>query len=35
LVGVSEDDAVEAVVVVKLGKDREVQPSGIHRRNGC
>src|SRR5437867_12965887 len=35
LVGVSEDDAVEAVVVVKLDEDREFQPCGIHRRNGC
>ena len=34
LVGVSEDDAVKVVVVVKLGEDREVQPCGIHRRNG-
>ena len=35
LVRVSENDAVEAIVVVKLGEDREVQPGSIHRRNGC
>jgi hypothetical protein len=26
LLGMSKDDAIEAIVVVKLGKDREVQP---------
>jgi hypothetical protein len=35
LLGMPKDNAIEAVVVVKLGEDREVQPCGIHRRNGC
>src|SRR5262249_54357329 len=33
LLGMSEDDAIEAVVVMKLGKYREVQPGGIHFGN--
>src|SRR4029453_34953 len=34
LLGMSEDDAIEAVVVFKLGEYREVQPCGIHLGNG-
>src|SRR5262249_6625169 len=30
LLGMSKDDTVKAVVVVKLGEYREVQPCGIH-----
>jgi hypothetical protein len=35
LLGMSEDDAVKAVVIFKLGKHYEVQPCGIHLGNGC
>jgi hypothetical protein len=35
LVGMSEDDAIEAIMVFKLGEYREVKPSGIHLGNGC
>src|SRR5262245_57999937 len=31
----SKDDAIEAVMVVKLGKYGEVQPGGIHLGDGC
>ena len=34
LLGMSEDAAIEAVVVFKLGEYREAQPCGIHLRNG-
>ena len=30
LLGMSENDAIEAIVVFKLGENREVQPFGIH-----
>jgi hypothetical protein len=30
-----EDDAIEAVVVFKLGEDGEVQPCSIHLCYGC
>src|SRR5262245_11242037 len=30
LLGMSKDDAIEAVMVVKLGEDREAEPCGIH-----
>jgi hypothetical protein len=30
-----KNNAIEAVVVVKLGEDRAVQPFGIHLGNGC
>src|SRR5215510_7634056 len=33
--GVPEDDAIEAVVVFKLGEDGEVQPCSIHLCYGC
>jgi hypothetical protein len=35
LLGMSEDDAVKAVVIFKLRKYREVQPCSIHLCNGC
>src|SRR6266516_4799471 len=33
-VGMPQDHAIEAVVVVKLREHREVQPGGIHGGNG-
>jgi len=35
LLGMSKDDAIEAVMVVKLGEDGEAKPCGIHLGNGC
>jgi hypothetical protein len=35
LLGMAEDDAIEAVMVCKLGEDSEVQSCGIHLGNGC
>jgi hypothetical protein len=35
LLGMSEDDAIEAVVIFKLRKYGEVQPGGIHLGYGC
>src|SRR4030095_11191381 len=34
LLGMSEDDAVKAVVVCKLGEDGEAKPFSIHLSNG-
>jgi hypothetical protein len=34
MLGMSEDDTVKAVVVLKLGEHCEVQPGGIHLGNG-
>ena len=34
LLGMSEDDAVEAVVILKLGEYHEVKPLSIHLGNG-
>jgi hypothetical protein len=35
MLGMSEDDAVKAVVVLKLSEYHEVQPGGIHFGNDC
>ena len=35
LLGMSEDDAIEAVVVFEPGKHSEVQPCSIHLGYGC
>src|SRR5262244_1455089 len=35
LLGMPKDNAIEAIVVVKLGEYREVQPGGIHFGNSC
>jgi hypothetical protein len=35
LLRMSEDDAVKAFVVFKLGEYREVQPRGIHLGDSC
>jgi hypothetical protein len=35
LLGMSEDNAVEAIVVFKSGKRREAKPCGIHLGNDC
>jgi hypothetical protein len=35
MLGMSEDDTVKAIVVLKLGEHREVEPLGIHRRDDC
>jgi hypothetical protein len=34
LLGMSKDDAVEALMVMKLGEDREAEPCSIHLRYG-
>jgi|RhiMetdeSRZDD1v2_1073273.scaffolds.fasta_scaffold52001_6 hypothetical protein len=35
LLGMSEKDAIEAFMVVKLGEDGEAKPCGIYLGNGC
>jgi hypothetical protein len=35
LLGMSEDDAIEAIMVGKLGEGGEAQPCGIHLGNDC
>ena len=35
LLGMSEENAIEAVMVVKLGEYREAEPCGIHLGNRC
>jgi hypothetical protein len=35
LLRMPKDNAIEAVVVMELGKYREVKPCGIHLSNSC
>src|SRR5262249_38884926 len=35
LLRMPKDNAIEAVMVVKLGEDRAAEPCGIHLSNGC